>query len=286
MRLLGQFRHLRRTAGGERVLIHSATGGVGQAAIAIARAAGAEIFATAGSPDRRQLLANMGIEHVYDSRSTEFADEIRRNLAFYYADLALMTVADPERSGALLRKVYQMVGDGALPVQRCPAHRQAGADRAARRPGACSDAAGPGAGFPPDGSYIVTGGMGGLGLFLAAAMASAGCGRIVLTSRSGPNAQAKRTIARLKAYGADIVVECGNFAEPETAGRLVAAATATGLPLRDVLHAAAIVDDATLENITDELVERDWAPKAYGAWNLHYNTARTLAARLSETLQP
>jgi hypothetical protein len=141
-----------------------ATGGVGQAAIAIARAAGAEIFATAGSPDRRQLLADIGIEHVYDSRSTEFADEIRRNLAFYYADLALMTVADPERSGALLRKVYQMVGDGALPVQRCPAHRQAGADRAARRPGACRDAAGPGAGFPPDGSYIVTGGMGGLGL--------------------------------------------------------------------------------------------------------------------------
>lgn len=159
----------------------------------------------------------MGIEHVYDSRSTEFADEIRRdtggcgvdvvlnslicpaqragiellafggrfveigkrdvyehtrvdlypfrhNLAFYYADLALMTVADPDRRGALLRKVYQMVGDGALPVQRCPAHRQAGADRAARRPGACSDASGPGAGFRPDGSYIVTGGMGGLGL--------------------------------------------------------------------------------------------------------------------------
>ena len=98
--------------------------------------------------------------------------------------------------------------------------------------------------FRPDGSHIVTGGMGGLGLFLA-------------TSRSGPNAQAQRTIARLKANGADIVVECGNIAEPETAGRLVAAAIATGLPLRGVLHAAAVVDDATLENITDELVERD-----------------------------
>ena len=61
---------LARIKSGDKVLIHSATGGVGQAAIAIARAAGAEIFATAGSEQRRQLLRDMGIEHVYDSRST------------------------------------------------------------------------------------------------------------------------------------------------------------------------------------------------------------------------
>jgi len=41
--------------------------GVGQAAVAIARAAGAEIFATAGSPRRRELLHHMGIDHVYNS---------------------------------------------------------------------------------------------------------------------------------------------------------------------------------------------------------------------------
>jgi acyl carrier protein len=40
-----------------------------------------------------------------------------------------------------------------------------------------------------------------------------------------------------------------------------------------VLHAAAVVEDATLTNITDELIERDWAPKVYGAWNLHTATA-------------
>jgi polyketide synthase 5 len=49
---------------GDRVLIHSATGGVGQAAIGVARAAGAEIFATAGSEGRRQMLRDMGIKHV------------------------------------------------------------------------------------------------------------------------------------------------------------------------------------------------------------------------------
>ncbi len=60
---------------------------------------------------------------------------------------------------------------------------------------------------------------------------------------------------------------------PTPADRLVAAATATGLPVRGVLHAAAVVEDATLTNITDELIDRDWAPKVYGAWNLHHATA-------------
>ena len=68
-------------------------------------------------------------------------------------------------------------------------------------------------------------------------------------------------------------MECGDIAEAETAERLVATATATGLPVRGVLHAAAVVEDATLANISDELLDRDWAPKVYGAWNLHYATA-------------
>jgi NAD(P)-dependent dehydrogenase (short-subunit alcohol dehydrogenase family)/acyl carrier protein len=127
--------------------------------------------------------------------------------------------------------------------------------------------------FRRDGAYIITGGLGGLGLFLAEKMAEAGAGRIVLTSRSQPSVKAKEIIELIAVGGADIVVECGDIAAPGTADRLVAAATATGLPLRGVLHAAAVVEDATLPNITDDLVERDWAPKVYGAWHLHEATA-------------
>ncbi|MDL2716712.1 MAG: SDR family NAD(P)-dependent oxidoreductase [Acidobacteriota bacterium] len=68
--------HLARIQEGERVLIHAATGGVGLAAIQIARLAGAEIFATAGSPEKRAHLAALGIPHVMDSRSLAFADEV------------------------------------------------------------------------------------------------------------------------------------------------------------------------------------------------------------------
>jgi NADPH:quinone reductase-like Zn-dependent oxidoreductase/SAM-dependent methyltransferase/NADP-dependent 3-hydroxy acid dehydrogenase YdfG/acyl carrier protein len=69
-------RRLARIAAGELVLIHSATGGVGLAALQVARRAGARIFATAGSPEKRAYLASLGVEHVWDSRSLAFADDI------------------------------------------------------------------------------------------------------------------------------------------------------------------------------------------------------------------
>ena len=61
---------------GERVLIHAGAGGVGLAAIQIAQQIGAEIYATAGSEAKRDFLRSLGVEHVYSSRSTAFADEI------------------------------------------------------------------------------------------------------------------------------------------------------------------------------------------------------------------
>ena len=68
--------YLGRLQPGERVLIHSATGGVGLAAIQLAKRIGAEIFATAGSPEKRELLHTMGIRHVMNSRSYAFAEEV------------------------------------------------------------------------------------------------------------------------------------------------------------------------------------------------------------------
>jgi polyketide synthase 5 len=334
---------LARISSTDKVLIHSATGGVGQAAIAVARAAGAEIFATAGSKARRQLLRDWGIEHVYDSRSTEFADQIRRdtdgygvdivlnsvtgaaqragldllafggrfleigkrdiygdtrlgllpfrrNLSFYAIDLALMTVTHPNKVRGLLEKVYQLTADGSLPLpdithypleEAADAIRQIGSAQHigklvldVSRTGTTEVMVPPEQAptFRSDGAYIITGGLGGLGLFLAEKMAEKGCGRIVLTSRSQPSVKAQEIVELIRSTGADIAVECGDIAAQGTAERLVAAATATGLPLRGVLHAAAVVEDATLPNITDDLVERNWAPKVYGAWQLHRAT--------------
>jgi NADPH:quinone reductase-like Zn-dependent oxidoreductase/acyl carrier protein/short-subunit dehydrogenase/SAM-dependent methyltransferase len=69
-------RHLADLQPGERVLIHGGAGGVGIAAIRLARHLGAEIFATAGSNEKREFVRLLGADHVFDSRSLDFADDI------------------------------------------------------------------------------------------------------------------------------------------------------------------------------------------------------------------
>ncbi len=78
---------------GEKILIHSAAGGVGLAAVQIARWAGAEIFATAGSEEKRQYLRSLGIKHVMDSRTLNFADEIMQLTNNQGVDVVLNSLA-------------------------------------------------------------------------------------------------------------------------------------------------------------------------------------------------
>jgi NADPH:quinone reductase-like Zn-dependent oxidoreductase/SAM-dependent methyltransferase/acyl carrier protein len=85
--------HLARLRAGERVLIHSAAGGVGLAAVQIAQRAGAEIFATAGSPEKRELLHLLGVRHVLDSRSLSFADQILEITGGRGVDVVLNSLA-------------------------------------------------------------------------------------------------------------------------------------------------------------------------------------------------
>jgi NADPH:quinone reductase-like Zn-dependent oxidoreductase/acyl carrier protein len=84
---------LARLAPGERVLIHAATGGVGLAATQIARLLGAEIFATAGHPEKREYLRALGIAHVFDSRSLDFVEEIRTVTGGEGIDVVLNSLA-------------------------------------------------------------------------------------------------------------------------------------------------------------------------------------------------
>jgi acyl transferase domain-containing protein/acyl carrier protein len=81
--------HLARLSCGERVLIHAAAGGVGLAAVQLAQHAGAEIFATAGSSEKRAYLKSMRVPHVLDSRSLAFTDEIMKTTGGSGVDVVL-----------------------------------------------------------------------------------------------------------------------------------------------------------------------------------------------------
>uniref|UniRef100_UPI003BABA70F SDR family NAD(P)-dependent oxidoreductase n=1 Tax=Stappia sp. TaxID=1870903 RepID=UPI003BABA70F len=67
---------LARIGEGDTVLVHGGAGGVGLAALQIARNAGARVISTAGAPEKRALLASLGADHVLNSRSLDFADEV------------------------------------------------------------------------------------------------------------------------------------------------------------------------------------------------------------------
>ncbi|MEO8152052.1 MAG: SDR family NAD(P)-dependent oxidoreductase [Rhizobacter sp.] len=101
--------HVAHMARGDRVLIHSGAGGVGMAAIALARRVGAEIFATAGNPEKREVLKKLGVHHVLDSRSTSFADDIARITGGKGVDIVLNSLA-----GALLDKSFECLADGGV----------------------------------------------------------------------------------------------------------------------------------------------------------------------------
>ncbi|MDJ1184236.1 non-ribosomal peptide synthetase [Roseofilum casamattae] len=78
-----------RLQAGETILIHSATGGVGLAAVGVARWLGAEILATAGNEEKRDYLRSLGIECVMDSRSLDFAEEVKRHTQGRGVDVVL-----------------------------------------------------------------------------------------------------------------------------------------------------------------------------------------------------
>ncbi len=85
--------HLAQLQPGERVLVHGGAGGVGLAAIQYARLKGASVFATAGSPSKRAMLARLGVDAVLDSRSLGFADDVMRLTNGKGVDVVLNSVS-------------------------------------------------------------------------------------------------------------------------------------------------------------------------------------------------
>lgn len=104
--------NLARLRAGETALIHSATGGVGQAAMAVARARGAEVFATAGSEAKRELLRRRGLpaDRVYDSRSLGFVDAVEAATGGRGVDVVLNSLT----GDALVRSLGLLAPGGRL----------------------------------------------------------------------------------------------------------------------------------------------------------------------------
>jgi acyl transferase domain-containing protein len=122
-------RHFGKIEAGDRVLIHAASGGVGLAALVLARRAGAEIFATAGTPEKRAYLRSLGIVHVFDSRSPDFADQVLASTDGQGVRLVLNSL-----TGALVGASLRALAKGGLLVELGKREIWTAAEVAAVRP--------------------------------------------------------------------------------------------------------------------------------------------------------
>jgi NADPH:quinone reductase-like Zn-dependent oxidoreductase/acyl carrier protein len=310
----------------DKVLIHAASGGVGLAAIQMAQQQGAEVYATA-STFKRATLRKLGVEHVYDSRTTDFADQIladtdgagvdvvlnsltsegfieatvratakngrfaeiakrdiwtpeqmaeaRPDIAYEIVALDTVMFTEPERIRTLLSEVSDGLAKGEwtpLPAEIYPLTEARAAFRRmqqARHIGkiVCQ--------MPTplqprgDRSYLITGGLGAIGLSTASYLAQRGAGDIVLTSRREPDAEAQRTIeeiterykCRIHTFSADVGVE-------SDVEKLLERIRAELPPLAGVAHLAGVLDDALLNQQDLDRFRTTLAPKAFGAFYL------------------
>jgi len=124
----------------------------------------------------------------------------------------------------------------------------------------------------PEASYLITGGLGALGLYVAEQLAADGARRIVIASRSSVrNDHQQRVLHSL--FEADVTVEVvpTDMSDPHAVALLLRQTLALG-PLRGIVHAAGVVDDGTLAQQSPVRFATVLAPKAKGSWQLHEQT--------------
>jgi acyl transferase domain-containing protein/NADPH:quinone reductase-like Zn-dependent oxidoreductase/acyl carrier protein len=308
---------------GDRVLIHAAAGGVGMAAVQLARLWGAEVFGTA-SPPKWAALAEFGVDeaHRSSSRTLDFEaafsaatggggmDVVLNSLAREFVDASLRLLprggrfiemgktdiraaerieaefpgvryqafdlgqADPEWVQATLTELTRLFESGALrplPVRTWHVRRAREAFRfvsQARHVGKVVLRVPPSA--SPDGTVLITGGTGGLGMALASHLvAERGMRQLILASRRGADAPGAAAFARkLADQGANVdVVSCD--VSDRDAVRDLLAAIPPDKPLTAVVHAAGVLDDGVFGALTADRLETVFGPKLDAAWHLH-----------------
>ncbi|KAF2157804.1 putative polyketide synthase [Myriangium duriaei CBS 260.36] len=342
-----------RLARGEKVLIHSAAGAVGQAAIILAGHLGAEVFATVGSAEKKKFLMDTyGVQedHIFSSRNTAFGTAIRamtnggvdvvlnslagdvfretcntvapygrfveigrkqfmddmlmpsrfflKNITFSYVDLALMIEETKPTVRRLLEDVIRLMGNGdiypttikTMPISEIEsAFRmiQAGkhigkliltveesqmAKIVPKRPVAAE--------LRSDGTYIVVGGLGGLGKAIIRWMADRGARKILTLSRSGKvDGGAQDFIDEMKSDGVSVLPRKCDVSVIDQVKDLFGEIEQSDMPLRGIIQSAMVIQ-ATQDSLLDKMTHEQWqgatSPKIAGSWNIHTLLPKTV----------
>jgi acyl transferase domain-containing protein/acyl carrier protein/NADP-dependent 3-hydroxy acid dehydrogenase YdfG len=313
---------------GERVLIHAGAGGVGMAAVHLAMRAGADVFATAGSPRKRQYLRQLGVSGAFDSRRRDFVGEIesavgercidvvinsltdefipaslsvlrpggrfieigrsevwseeqvsavRDDVSYVAVDLSPDMLNPDDRMRDTLRAVVGLVAEGGLaelPVKTFSRDETIAAFRfmaQARHIGKIAIEA------PLDseslvrreGTYLVTGAFGGLGLLVANWLCENGATSLNLLGRNPPGPEADAVIRDLQGRGLDLNVIVADVADAPQMQSVFAGIEERRTPLRGILHCAGALSDAPIVQQSWSSFRDVYKAKVAGSWLLH-----------------
>ncbi|MFB1483788.1 SDR family NAD(P)-dependent oxidoreductase [Corallococcus sp. RDP092CA] len=219
---------------------------------------------------------------------TSEAHQLRPDVRYLPFDLGQVAQQEPARITAMLRELMADFEAGTLqplPARVFPLREAEGAFRhmaQARHVGKvviaqpadprASEAPGPTRGIGPEGTYLITGGRGALGLEVARWLVRQGARHLVLASRSEPSDPTREWVARLARDGVTVRLERMDVAVRSEVDRALESIRASLPPLRGVLHAAGVLSDGVLGQQDAERLGRVLAPKVAGGWNLHQAT--------------
>ncbi|MBP5971179.1 SDR family NAD(P)-dependent oxidoreductase [Brasilonema sp. CT11] len=123
--------------------------------------------------------------------------------------------------------------------------------------------------FRSDATYLMTGGLGGLGLVIAKWLVEQGARHLVLVGRSGVQPLAEIKLAELAEMGAKVTVKQADVTQSEQVAEVLAEIKRSLPPLRGIIHAVGVLDDGTIQQLSWERFMGVMAPKVAGAWHLH-----------------
>ena len=126
--------------------------------------------------------------------------------------------------------------------------------------------------FREDATYLITGGLGGLGLLVARWMVSKGAKNLVLVGRRSADEAAREKLTELEMAGAKVLVEEADVSDLTAMTRVLRNIEKSKLPLAGIIHSAGMLSDGVLLNQTWSSFEQVMAPKVLGAWHLHQLT--------------
>ena len=208
------------------------------------------------------------------------ADEMRAarpDVDYHTLALDRLVEGEPGRAGRALRGVMERVAAEELrPLRRSvwglgEAPQAMEYMRSGRHVGKVVLRPPPG-GLREDATYLVTGGLGGIGLEVAGWLADRGARSIVLNGRREPGEEAEAAVEALRGRGVDVRVELADVADGEAVAAMLARVDRELPPLAGVFHSVGVLSDAALTNQDWGRFERVLWPKVLGAWRLHRAT--------------